>query len=118
MFLFKEIYRICRGGAIIEFKVPYYQSCTQFKDPTHRAIILPETMRYFGPEKWYGSDYGINTNFKMLKVEYIYFYPFGKLSSRKLYFLRFVTEPLLRFARRHLWNVVHSIVITLETIKS
>src|SRR4030043_1113426 len=37
--LFKELYRVCTNGAIMEFKVPYYQSLTQFKDPTHKAFI-------------------------------------------------------------------------------
>ena len=35
VFLFKELYRVCRNGATVEFRVPYYQSVTQYKDPTH-----------------------------------------------------------------------------------
>lgn len=108
IFLFQEIYRICKKDAIIEFRVPYYQSVTQYKDPTHRAIIMPEMMRYFSDDKWYGSDYGINTNFKLIEVKYDYLPPLNKFMSKKFFFLWPITYPVLRLARRFLWNVVHS----------
>lgn len=117
IFLFQEIYRICKNGAIVEFRVPYYQSVTQYKDPTHKAIIMPEMMRYFTSDKWYGSDYGIRTNFKLLEVKYDYMSPFHGFISKKLFFLWPITYPLLIFARRFLWNVVHSITIKVQVIK-
>ncbi len=115
--LFQEIYRICKSGAIVEFRVPYYQSITQYKDPTHKAIITPEMIRYFTDDKWYGSDYGINTNFKLLEVKYDYLPPFNIFASKKLFFLWPITYPILIFARRFLWNVVHSISIKLQVVK-
>ncbi len=117
IFLFKEIYRVCKNGAIVEFRVPYYQSVTQYKDPTHKAIIVPEMLRYFTDDKWYGSDYKINTNFKILGVKYDYLPPFHLFASNKVFFLWPITYPLLLFARRFLWNVVHSISIKLQVIK-
>jgi len=117
VFLFKELYRVCANGAIVEFRVPYYQSVTQYKDPTHKAAIMPEMMRYFTVEKWYGSDYGIGTNFELLYVKYDYLPPFDLLAGRKLFFLWPVTYPALLFARRFLWNVVHSIRLRLRVIK-
>lgn len=117
IFLFQEIYRICKNGAIVEFRVPYYQSVTQYKDPTHKAIIMPEMIRYFTLDKWYGSDYKINTNFKLLKVTYEYLSPFHVFTSKRFFFLWPITYPLLLFARRFLWNVVHSITIKLQVMK-
>jgi len=117
IFLFQEIYRVCKKDAIVEFSVPYYQSVTQYKDPTHKAIIMPEMMRYFSDAKWYGSEYGINTNFKIINVKYNYLPPFNKFMSRKIFFLWPITYPVLRFARRFLWNVVHSITIKIQVIK-
>lgn len=117
VFLFKELYRVCRPGAVVEFRVPYYQSFTQYKDPTHKAVILPETIRYFSDEKWYGSDYGIGTNFKLLAVSYDYLPPFDRLMSRKLLLLRPLFYPFILFARRFLWNVVHSVTIKLQVEK-
>ncbi|MBU2530352.1 MAG: class I SAM-dependent methyltransferase [Elusimicrobia bacterium] len=115
--LFKEIYRICKNEAIIEFRVPHYQSLTQYQDPTHKAIILPETMRYFTLDDWYGSDYKINTNFKLLEVKYDYLPPFNFFIAKRLFFLWPITYPVLLFARRFLWNVVHSITMKLKVVK-
>lgn len=117
IFLFQELYRVCRSGSIIEFSVPYYQSFTQFKDPTHKSIILPEMLAYFGQDNWYGADYGINVNFKVLTIKYGYLPPFNKFLSKKIFFLWPISILVLKFARRFLWNVVHSITIKLEVIK-
>ncbi|MBN1823320.1 MAG: methyltransferase domain-containing protein [Endomicrobiales bacterium] len=110
IFIFKEMYRICKNGALIELTLPYYQSFTQFKDPTHKAVIPPEMLRYFTDEKWYGSDYGIGTNFKVLKISYQYLPPFDFRGN-------FIFTPVLAVMRRFLWNVVHSIRVKLEVVK-
>jgi SAM-dependent methyltransferase len=111
--LFQEIYRVCRKEAMVEFTVPYYQSVTQFKDPTHHSVITPETLRYFTDEKWYGSDYSFNVNFKTVDIVYTYLPPFDRLMSRKLFFLRPLVYPFILFGRRFLWNIVHSIKVTI-----
>jgi SAM-dependent methyltransferase len=115
--LFQELYRVCRKDAIIECKVPYYQSVTQYKDPTHRSFITPQTIRYFGEEKWYGSDYKIGVNFKLLRVDYQYLPPFDRLMSKKLFILRPIVYPFILFGRRFLWNIVHSIRLTIQVQK-
>ncbi len=115
--LFKELYRVSKPNAIIEFKVPHYQSFTQYKDPTHQSILLPEMMRYFSDDKWYGSNYNINTNFKIIHIDYNYLPPFNYLSSKWIFFLWPITYPIVLFSRRFLWNVVHSITIKLKVIK-
>lgn len=115
IFLFQELFRICKNDAIIEFRVPYYQSISQYKDPTHKTIITPETMQYFTNDKWYGSDYGINTNFKTLNVEYEYFPPFVRVN--RIFITRVLLYPFMIFARRFLWNVVHNITIKIKVIK-
>lgn len=115
--IFQEMYRVCKDGALVEFRVPYYQSVTQYKDPTHRAAVMPEMMRYFSDEMWYGSDYGIGTNFRLIKTEFHYLSPFHLFASKKLFFLWPLTYPVLLFARRFLWNVVHSVTITLKVVK-
>jgi len=117
IFLFQELYRICRKTAKIEFRVPYYQSNTQYKDPTHKAIIIPETLRYFSDDKWYGSDYNINVNFKLISISYDYLPPFSKWDWRRYFLLRPILFPMRRFARRFLWNIVHSVVIIIEVVK-
>ena len=117
IFLFQEVYRVSKKDALIEFSVPYYQSMTQYKDPTHCAIITPETLAYFTNEDWYGSDYGINTNFETVEIKYQYLKPFNYFAHKKLFFLWPITYPIVLFSRRFLWNVVHSIIVKLRVVK-
>jgi hypothetical protein len=107
----QELYRVCRGGAIVKASFPYWGSMTQWKDPNHKQVITIETFRYFSDDKWYGSDYWINTNFKVKGVEYNYLSPF--LVKRRYFFL----FPLTKFLRRHLINIVHWVRVELEAVK-
>lgn len=43
----KEIYRVCKHGAIIDVRVPHYRHMTFAADPTHRRPILPEGLNLF-----------------------------------------------------------------------
>jgi len=107
----QELYRVCRDGAIVKASFPYWASMTQWKDPTHKQVITIETFRYFSDDKWYGSDYGINTHFKIKNIKYNYLYTF--LARRRYFFL----FPLRKFLRRHLINIVHSVWVELEAVK-
>lgn len=115
--LFQEVYRISKPGAIITFTVPFFQSYTQYKDPTHCSFIPPEMLRYFSDEKWYGSDYQFGVNFKVLNTKYNYLPPFDRMMSPKLILLRPFIYPFILFGRRFLWNVVHSVTFTLRAEK-
>lgn len=44
----KEMYRVCKDGAIIKIIVPFPKHDTFLIDPTHRRPILPQTMAMFG----------------------------------------------------------------------
>lgn len=104
IFLFQELYRVCSDGARIELVVPYYASINAFKDPTHRSFFTEETFEYFSGEKWYGSDYKINTNFKVLEINYSY--------SNLIKWL-----PFKKYLRRYLFNVVGAMEVKLKVIK-
>lgn len=115
--LFKELYRICKPNAIIEFSVPYFQSISQFKDPTHKSFITPDTLPYFSNKNWYGADYNINTNFEVQSLIYKYYPPFNFMVHKYFFFLWPITYPIVLFARRFLWNVVHSIIFKIKVLK-
>ena len=105
IFVFQEIYRVCKNGARVELLVPYYTSINAFKDPTHRQFFTEETFKYFSKDKWYGSDYNINTNFRLLEIKYHYsrivkLFPFFK-----------------KYIRRHIINSVGAMTVKLEVIK-
>lgn len=110
VFLFNELYRVSADGALIEFTVPYYQSYTQYKDPTHKSVITVEMMRYFASEEWYGSDYGIRAKMELMHVCYHYLPPFAFKGN-------FILKPMLKILRHFCWNVVHSVTMTVKVDK-
>lgn len=107
VFIFQELYRVCKNRAIVELTVPYYTSINAFKDPTHKQLFTEETFRYFSQDKWYGSDYGINTNFRVLDIEYHY--------SRLI--RKWFPEILKRHMRRYLMNMVGAMTVRLSAQK-
>jgi len=103
--LFKEIYRVCKNGSIIEFTVPYFTSIGAFQDPTHVRFFNENTLLYFTINQPQASEYNIKTNFKILKISYSYYQPFLK------YF------PFMSFFRRHFWNIAADMHVKLMVIK-
>lgn len=103
--MFQEIYRVCKAGAVVTMTVPYYTSINAFKDPTHKQFFTEETFKYFSKNKWYGSDYKINTDFKVLNIEYH--------DSRLVKVLPFFKK----YIRRFVINAVGAITVRLEVIK-
>ena len=104
IYLFQELYRVCINGAKIKFIVPYYSSINAFKDPTHKHFFTEETFKYFSKEKWYGSDYKINTNFQVINIKYHY--------SNLIKWL-----PFKKYLRRYLFNVTGAMEVELKAIK-
>lgn len=45
--LIKEIYRVCKHGAIIDIRVPHHAHEVFFNDPTHKRPITVEGLRMF-----------------------------------------------------------------------
>ncbi len=103
--VFREIYRVCKKDARVVLTVPYYTSINAFKDPTHLTFFTEDTFRYFSRDKWYGSDYKIGTNFKMISIKYHY---------SKAALLLF---PFRRYLRKYFLNMVGAITVTLKVVK-
>lgn len=53
--LMKELYRVCKDGAIIDIVVPHHRHDIFLADPTHRRPILIEGLRLFS--KKYNYDH-------------------------------------------------------------
>ncbi len=45
--LMHDLHRVCRNGAVIKVKTPFYSSWGQFNDPTHVRFFSPFTFGYF-----------------------------------------------------------------------
>jgi SAM-dependent methyltransferase len=107
--IMEEIYRVCRAGAIIKIKVPYFKSIGAFKDPTHRRFFTEETFYYFSRDKMRERnlpDYNIRANFEILKISYIW-------SSPLIRFLPFKKK----FFIKHFWNIARTIYFELKVLK-
>ena len=49
--LMHELRRVCKNNAKIKIRVPFYNSCEQFTDPTHVRFFTPFTFDYFDNTK-------------------------------------------------------------------
>lgn len=103
--VFQEIYRVSKREAIVTIIVPYYASINAFKDPTHRQFFTEETFKYFSKDKWYGSDYNINTDFRVLEIKYHY----SRIANLFPFFKKYI--------RRHVINSVGAMTVKLKVIK-
>ena len=106
--LMNELYRVCKNGAIIKIKVPYFKSIGAFKDPTHVSFFTERTFEYYDPyyaEQGLLPEYKIKVNFKVLKIQYLW--------ANK--YLRFI--PGKMFLKNYLWNIIRTMYIELEVRK-
>ncbi|MEI6843440.1 MAG: methyltransferase domain-containing protein [bacterium] len=107
-YMMEEIYRVCKDGAVVDIRCPYFKSNGAFKDPTHVVFITENTFDYFNKEYTEGGklpDYGFKCNFKVEKISYIW-------HSRRMKFV-----PFKSFLRRYVWNIAHSICFRLIVVK-
>lgn len=106
--LMEEIYRICKPGALVKIRVPYFKSTAAFKDPTHRSFFTERTFEYFDADFTASHalpEYKLKLNFKVTKFTYNYY-------TRGTRFL-----PFVGLMRRFLWDIVKSIVVELRAVK-
>jgi SAM-dependent methyltransferase len=114
--LMREIYRVCRAGAAVAVRVPYYTSIGAFKDPTHKRFFTEETFLYFGPlgsrncARWTRFDYGFGVHFAVDSITYTYMRPFGRLGT-------ILPSWAMAPFRRFLWNVVHTMTVEMRVVK-
>lgn len=67
--LMHDLYRICKGGAKIKIKTPFYSAWGQFNDPTHVRFFSPFTFNYF-KKGTYSHQVGAKKDmFKVKKVK-------------------------------------------------
>lgn len=52
----KELYRVCKDGALIDVRVPHYTHHNFFHDPTHRRAITPAGIELFNRMLNYTSN--------------------------------------------------------------
>jgi len=106
--IMEEIYRVCKDGARVVIRVPYFKSTAAFKDPTHVSFFTERTFEYFDRDYIDSHklpEYQKRLNFKVTKLTYNYY-------TRGTKYL-----PFVGLLRRFLWDIVKSIVVELKVVK-
>ncbi|MBT3397454.1 methyltransferase domain-containing protein [archaeon] len=67
--LMHEFWRVCKKGAVIKIRTPFYSAWGQFNDPTHVRFFTPFTFNYFRKGN-YSHEVGCKTDmFNIRKVK-------------------------------------------------
>jgi len=86
--LMHEIHRICKKGALIKIKTPFFSAWGQYNDPTHVRFFTPFTFNYFKRGN-YSHEVSANKDmFEVVKVKINY----GIGTSSKL---NFIMNPII-----------------------
>lgn len=91
--LMNELHRVCKDGAMIKGKVPFYASVGAFQDPTHVRFFTPFTFDYFGKN---GYSYETSSQGKYFEINKIKL-KFGLGTASKLNWL---IDPLINLNHR------------------
>jgi len=91
--LIHELHRVCKPGAIIKIKTPFYSAWGQYNDPTHVRFFTPYTFNYFKKGE-YSHEVGCYEDmFDVKKVQI----NFGIGSSSKL---NPIINPIVNFSHK------------------
>jgi len=87
-----ELYRICKSGAIIKIKVPYFRGVGAFTDPTHVRFFTSRSFDYFDGKC---NPWEVGLNKSIFKVNSKINYSTGRFIGYLNYFL----NPIINFNR-------------------
>jgi len=59
-----ECWRLLRPEGTLDLRVPWWQSDSSYRDPTHRWFFSLDTLEIFDPDTEYGRAYGFYTERK------------------------------------------------------
>lgn len=120
--MMKELYRVCKNGALIQINVPHPRHDNFIGDPTHVRIITPRMLNLFSKQlnrKWKemgaaNSPLGLylDVDFEVEHVEYVLDEPYVSRYQNGE-----ISDDELNAAISEKNNVVSEIHITLKVIK-
>lgn len=77
----KEMYRVCKDGALVSIRVPHHRHEHFFNDPTHRRPITVETIRMFSKKynllmqertgSWSGFGMVLDVDYEVIDYELV-----------------------------------------------
>ncbi len=118
----KEMYRVCRDGAVISISVPHPRHDDFINDPTHVRVVTPELLNLFNKKlnkQWAEGGYANSTLGIYLDVDFEI--TEARLTLAEPWLSQFankqITEQQLSQAARQFNNVIKQIDITWRVIK-
>jgi len=57
-----ECWRLLRPSGTLDLRIPWWQSDSSYRDPTHRWFFSLDTLEIFDPDTEYGQAYGFYTD--------------------------------------------------------
>jgi len=85
--LMKEIHRVCKPGAIIDIKCPFFSAWGQYNDPTHVRFFSTHTFDYFEKGNY---SHEVDVDKDLFKTKVRINYAIGRLK-----FMNWIMNPLL-----------------------
>ena len=85
--LMKELHRVCRNGAEIDVRCPFFSSWGQYNDPTHVRFFSTHTFDYFEKGN-YSHEVGVDKDLFSCKVELNY-------AIGRLKFMNWLMNPII-----------------------
>lgn len=118
--LIKELYRVCKDGAIIDIKVPHHRSEVFYMDPSHVRPITIETMKLFSKKynQWHIDNYGSSSGFGLkLNVDFeLVDYKFNAYPKWEKRFETMTNEEIEEVVMDYN-NVFHETLIIMKVVK-
>lgn len=121
--IMKELYRVCRGGALVKIIVPHPRHDSFISDPTHVRVVTPGVLALFSREngemfvekQWSNPPLALyhGVDFRLLDTKWVLDDLWrGWLDAGK------ITQTEVETAMRDLNNVVSEIRMVLEVVKA
>lgn len=112
----KELYRVCKDGALIDIRVPHYAHHNFFHDPTHRRPITPVGLELFNRMNNYhssnaSSKLGIAFDIDLRVIDY-------KVNVDSRYdYLKNAGNNAIEIYAFNMTNIIEEYEITVQVVK-
>jgi ubiquinone/menaquinone biosynthesis C-methylase UbiE len=113
--ILKDLYRICKDGAIIDITVPHHNHDNFKNDPTHVRIVTPEGLQLFSKKF---NQYCIENKFANSTLGLYHNIDFELLEVNEVFTPNWKDNDFNKFAKHAYNNVIEEYNIKLKVVKN